>query len=162
MTVINYYFDDKHPLHPFFGDDYANTDSFQPVNALRTAPEFKAGFHPCEQDGAWLLVPDYRGTKVYDVTTAQEWVIKELGNLPNGVTTIRPEVEFPVWSGQKWVTDQQAKKESEIAAAKAQQQDLIAEIHIKTRMLQSKLLLGRITDGEKARLNAWLDYFELL
>ncbi|WP_092514680.1 tail fiber assembly protein [Xenorhabdus mauleonii] len=29
-------------------------------------------------------------------------------------------------------------------------------------MLQSKLLLGRITDGEKARLNAWLDYFELL
>ncbi|MER3003119.1 tail fiber assembly protein [Morganella morganii] len=110
MSEINYYFDESHPLHPYFGDAYANKDSFAPVNALRVAPEFKAGFHPCERDGAWIMIPDHRGTKVYDITTAQESEIKELGELPDGVTTIAPDVDFPKWNGKKWVTDKSSKK----------------------------------------------------
>lgn len=162
MTTINYYFDDNHPLRPYFGDDYANKDSFAPVNALRVAPEFKVGFHPCEQNGAWILIPDHRGEKVYDTATAQESEIKELGELPDGVTTIAPDVDFPKWNGKKWVTDKAAKKESDIAAAEAQKQYLIAEVHTETQILQTKLTLGRIKDDEKALLNAWLDYLDEL
>lgn len=162
MTVINYYFNHEHPLHPFTGSDYANKDSFAPANALRVKPEAQPEFWPCEQDGAWVLVPDHRGTKVYDTTTAQQSEIKELGELPDGVTTIAPDVEFPKWNGKKWVTDKTAKKESDIAAAEAQKQYLIAEVNAETQMLQTKLALKRIKADELELLNAWLDYLDLL
>lgn len=162
MSEINYYFDESHPLHPYFGDAYANKDSFAPVNALRIAPEFKAGFHPCERDGAWIMIPDHRGTKVYDITTAQESEIKGLGELPDGVTTIAPDVDFPKWNGKKWVTDKAAKKESDIATAETQKQYLIAEVHTETEMLRAKLALKRIKPDEETLLIAWLDYLDLL
>ncbi len=160
MTIINYYFDDNHPLRPYFGDDYANKDSFAPVNALRIAPEFKAGFHPCERDGAWIMVPDHRGTKVYDITTAQESEINELGELPDGVTTIAPDVEFPKWNGKKWVTDKAEKKAADIAAAEAQKQYLIAEASQKTQLWQTQLILGIITEEDKASLKEWMLYVQ--
>ncbi|MBT0316590.1 tail fiber assembly protein, partial [Morganella morganii] len=157
-----YYFNNTDKSHPFTVASEANKDSFPPDNALRTKPVFKDGFWPCEQDGKWTLVPDHRGTKVYDTATAQESEIKELGELPDGVTTIAPDVEFPKWNGKKWVTDIAAKKESETAAAEAKKQYLIAEVHTETQMLQTKLALGRIKDDEKALLNAWLDYLDEL
>ncbi|MEM8117664.1 tail fiber assembly protein [Morganella morganii] len=162
MTIINYYFNQDHPLRPFTGSDYANKDSFAPVNALRVAPEETPGFWPCEQDGGWVLIPDHRGTKVYDTATAQESEIKELGELPDGVTTIEPDVEFPKWNGKRWVTDKAAKKESDIAAAEAQKQYLISEVTAETEMLRVKLALKRIKPDEEALLIAWLDYLDEL
>lgn len=162
MTKINYYFNDEHPLRPFVDSGYANKNSFPPVNALRTEPEFKAGFHPCECDGAWIMIPDHRGIKVYDITTAQESEINELGELPDGVTTIAPDVEFPKWNGKKWVTDKATKKESDIAAAEEKKQFLISEVHTETEMLRAKLALKRIRPDEEAMLIAWLDYLDLL
>lgn len=162
MTVINYYFNHEHPLHPFTGSDYANKDSFAPANALRVKPEAQPEFWPCEQDGAWVLVPDHRGTKVYDTTTAQQSEIKELGELPDGVTTIAPDVEFPKWNGKKWVTDKAEKKAADVAAAEAQKQYLIAEVNAETQILQTKLALKRIKPDELELLNAWMDYLDLL
>ncbi|HDU8552872.1 TPA: tail fiber assembly protein [Morganella morganii] len=162
MTIINYYFDDNHPLRPYFGDDYANKDSFSPVNALRIAPEFKAGFHPCERDGAWIMIPDHRSTKVYDITTAQESEIKELGELPDGVTTIAPDVDFPKWNGKKWVTDKAAKKESDIAAAEAQKQYLIAEATAAIAPLQDAVDLEISTPEEISVLKEWKTYRVML
>ncbi|MDL4385837.1 tail fiber assembly protein [Citrobacter braakii] len=156
MTVINYYFNHEHPLRPFIGADYANKDSFSPANALRVKPETPQGFWPCEQDGAWFFIPDHRGTKVYNATTAQQSEINELGELPDSVTTIAPDVDYPKWNGKKWVTDKTAKKAADIAAAEAQKQYLIAEVNTETQMLQTKLALGRIKENEKVQLNAWL------
>lgn len=162
MTVINYYFNHEHPLRPLTGSDYANTNSFAPTNALRVAPEFKAGFHPCERDGAWIMVPDYRGTKVYDINTAQESEIKELGELPDGVTTIAPDVDFPKWNGEKWVTDNVAKKESDIAAAEAQKQYLVAEATAAIAPLQDAVDLDMATQREESLLKEWKKYRVLL
>ncbi|XKB80374.1 tail fiber assembly protein [Morganella morganii] len=162
MSDINYYFDETNPLHPFYGDAYANKNSFAPANALRIKPEFIAGFHPCEHMGKWVQIPDYRGITVYETDTARELEVKELGELPEGVTTIAPDVDFPKWNGKKWVTDKVAKKESDIAAAEAQKQYLIAEVQTETQILQTKLTLGRIKDDEKAQLIAWLDYLDEL
>ncbi|HEI8461985.1 TPA: tail fiber assembly protein [Morganella morganii] len=108
------------------------------------------------------MIPDHRGTKVYDITTAQESEIKDLGELPDGVTTMAPDVVFPKWNGKKWVTDKTAKKESDIAAAEAQKQYLIAEVNAETQILQTKLALKRIKADELELLNAWLDYLDLL
>lgn len=124
----------------------------------------KKGFAVCRTANftAWEYIADHRGTKVYDIITAQASEIRELGDLPEGVTTVAPEVEFPKWDGKKWVTNTQAKKESNIAAAEAQKHSLIAEVHTETEMFRVKLALGRIKDDEKALLNAWLDYLDEL
>ena len=49
-----------------------------------------------------------------------------------------------------------------IAKAEYDKQALITEVQAETQLLQTKLALGRISDNEKARLNAWLDYLEEL
>lgn len=53
-------------------------------------------------------------------------------------------------------------KEQLIAKAEYDKQALITEVQAETQLLQTKLALGRITPDEKARLNAWLDYLDLL
>lgn len=136
-----------------------------PSHSCIDAPgDSKSGFAICRTVDflGWEYVADHRGTKVYDITTAQESEIKELGEIPDGVTTVAPDVEFPKWNGKKWVMDKTAKQESDIAAAEAQKQYLIAEVNAETQMLQTKLALGRIKEDEKARLNTWLDYLDLL
>lgn len=136
-----------------------------PSHSCIDAPgDSKSGFAICRTVDflGWEYVADHRGTKVYDITTAQESEIKELGEIPDGVTTVALDVEFPKWNGKKWVMDKTAKQESDIAAAEAQKQYLIAEVNAETQMLQTKLALGRIKEDEKARLNTWLDYLDLL
>lgn len=160
MSDINYYFNNTDKTHPFTVASEANKDSFPPDNALRTKPVFKDSFWPCEQDGAWILVADHRGVKVYDTTTAQESEIKELGELPDGVTTIAPDVEFPKWNGKRWVTDKAEKKAADIAAAETQKQYLIAEASQKTQLWQTQLMLGIITEEDKASLKEWMLYVQ--
>ncbi|MBT0318351.1 tail fiber assembly protein, partial [Morganella morganii] len=157
-----YYFNNTDKSHPFTVASEANKDSFPPDNALRTKPVFKDGFWPCEQDGKWTLVPDHRGTKVYDTATAQESEIKELGELPDGVTTIAPDVEFPKWNGKKWVTDKTAKKESEIAAAEAKKQYLLSEATDAIAPLQDAVDLDIATPEEEALLKEWKKYRVML
>ncbi|HGJ5864896.1 tail fiber assembly protein (plasmid) [Arsenophonus nasoniae] len=124
----------------------------------------KKGFAVCRTTDftAWEYIVDHRGTKVYDITTAQVSEIRELGDLPDGVTTITPDVEFPKWNGKKWVTDKTAKKEGDIEAAETKKQNLIAEVSAETQILQTKLALKRIKSDELELLNAWLDYLDLL
>lgn len=162
MAAINYYFNHEHPLRPFTGADYANKGSFSPDNALRVEPETQAGFWPCEQNGAWVLVPDHRGTKVYDTATAQESEIKELGELPDGVTTIAPDVEFPKWNGKRWVTDKAAKKESDVGAAEAQKQYLLSEAAESIAPLQDAVELDMATPEEESALKEWKKYRVML
>lgn len=162
MTIYNYYFDRSNEFHPFAGSSVAHPESFAPDGALRTEPVFKDGFYPCEQDGKWVLIPDYRGTKVYDITTAQESEINELGELPPSVTTIAPDVDFPKWNGKKWVTDKAAKKAADIAAAEVQKQALIAEASQKTQLWQTQLMLDIITEEDKASLKEWMLYVQKL
>lgn len=49
-----------------------------------------------------------------------------------------------------------------IAEVEQKKELLIAEVNIKTEMLRTKLALGRIKDDERAQLNKWMDYIELL
>ncbi len=162
MKNINYYYNDEHPLRPLIGQSYANESSLPPLNALRIEPDFKEGFCPCEKDGAWINIPDYRGVTAYDKETARAMIIDDVGELPDNLTTIAPDVEFPKWDGKRWITDEVAKMENDIAEAGAKKQYLIAEVNTETQILQTKLALGRIKDDEKARLNAWLDYLDEL
>ncbi|WP_376788188.1 tail fiber assembly protein [Morganella morganii] len=60
------------------------------------------------------------------------------------------------------ITNPRPTKEQLIAKAEYDKQALITEVQAEPQLLQTKLALGRISDNEKARLNAWLDYLEEL
>ncbi|MGJ7325594.1 tail fiber assembly protein [Morganella morganii] len=60
------------------------------------------------------------------------------------------------------ITNPRPTKEQLIAKAEYDKQALITEVQAETQLLQTKLALGRISDNEKARLNAWLDYLDEL
>lgn len=165
MKIYNY-----HPgTKEFLSEGQADTDPMVKGNWLIpahattvTAPEIQSGYIPVFDGKQWSQIPDYRGVKVYNITTAQESEIKELGELPDDVTTIAPDVEFPKWNGKKWVTDKSAKKDSDIAVVEAQKQYLIAEVQTETQILHTKLSLKRIKPAELELLSAWLDYLDLL
>lgn len=53
-------------------------------------------------------------------------------------------------------------KQQLVEQAEEKKQYLISEVHTETEILRAKLVLGRIKDDEKALLNAWLDYLDLL
>ncbi|MEM8220940.1 tail fiber assembly protein, partial [Morganella morganii] len=94
--------------------------------------------------------------------TARAVIIDDVGELPDTLTTIAPDVEFPKWDGKRWVTDKVAKMENDIAEAGAKKQFLIAEVNAETQLLQTKLALKRIKPDEEALLIAWLDYLDEL
>lgn len=163
MKIYNY-----HPLtKEFLSEGIADADPMVEGNWLIpahattvTAPEIQSGYVPVFDGSQWMQTEDHRGVKIYDIATAQQSEIKGLGELPDGVTTIAPDVEFPKWNGKKWVTDNAAKKAADIAAAKAQKQYLIAEASQKTQLWQTQLILGIITEEDKASLKEWMLYVQ--
>ncbi|HGJ5854762.1 tail fiber assembly protein [Arsenophonus nasoniae] len=158
MPEINYYYNNEHPLHPFTGSDEANINTGAPFNALRIAPEFKDGFHPCEKNERWILVRDYRGEKAYNKATGEMEEIKEIGELPENLTNIAPDVPFPVWDGEKWVTDKEAEKKDAIQSAKYEKQSRIRQATENIQPLQDAVDLNLATEEEKNKLKEWKIY----
>lgn len=108
MQEINYYFDQTKENHPFIFELEANRNSFPPANALRIAPQFKDGYHPCEKNGEWIQVKDYRNTDVYSKKTGEKIIINNVGNLHEELTTIIPDCEYPIFdeTSQKFIIDE--------------------------------------------------------
>ncbi len=158
MGKINYYYNQDHKMHPYTGFSYANEGSLPPLNALRIEPDFKEGFCPCEKEGAWINVPDYRGVTAYNKETARPVKIDDVGELPDNLTTIAPDVEFPKWDGGKWVTDNRAKKKSDTAAAEERKQYLLSEATATLAPLQDAADLDIATAEEAAALKEWKRY----
>ncbi|HHN8473339.1 TPA: tail fiber assembly protein [Morganella morganii] len=162
MKGINYYYNAEHPLHPLIGQGYANDGSLPPLNALRIEPDFQEGFCPCEKDGAWINIPDYRGVTAWDKETARAVIIDDVGELPDTLTTIAPDVDCPKWNGKKWVTDKAAKKAADIEAAETQKQHLLSEAAEAIAPLQDAVDLDMATPEEEELLKAWKKYRVLL
>lgn len=158
MGKVNYYYNQDHKMHPYTGFSYANEGSLPPLNALRIEPDFKEGFCPCEKDGAWINVPDYRGVTAYNKETARPVKIDDVGELPDNLTTIAPDVEFPKWDGKKWVTNSAVKKASDIAEAEAKKQGLLAEATVIIDPLQDAVELEMATSEEESALKEWKKY----
>ncbi|MCU6212405.1 tail fiber assembly protein, partial [Morganella morganii] len=76
---------------------------------------------------------------------------------PAGKVRVADKNGLPVWSNIPPLTDEEL-----ITVAEAEKQMLIIEVNTETEMLRTKLALGRIREDEKAQLNAWLDYLDLL
>lgn len=61
-----------------------------------------------EERNNWFRVPDFRGQEAYSIYNGEGVIISGLGGIPLEYTSEKPDVDFPIWDGKKWVTDKMA------------------------------------------------------
>jgi len=142
-------------------DEYLQHGVGLPAYSCITAPPvIKAGQVPVYRDGNWQVFSDHRGETVYSVADGSAIEIAELGNYPAGATPLAPATVFDKWDGEKWVTDADAQQAADVKSAVRQKSALISEANGVTQAWQTQLLLGIITDEDKASLTEWMKYIQ--
>ncbi len=68
-----------------------------------------------EEEAEWKNVEDHRGELYFLKSTGEEFIISDLGPVPNELTSLVP-CEFPIWddTADVWLTDDDAAAESRI------------------------------------------------
>lgn len=127
---------------------------------LIAPPDAQAGMVAVYQGGSWLNVPDHRGETVYPLSGGAPMKITALGDYPADTTTQPPATAFDKWDGEKWVTDGDAQQQSRLDAAASEKAARVSEANGITQAWQTQLLLGIITDADKATLIAWMKYVQ--
>lgn len=147
------------------GDAYIPPHTGLPANCTLIAPPAVsvgnvAIFDP--KNEAWALEEDHRGETVYSVSSGQAMTIVELGPVPADVVTVAPSGAYDRWNGSEWVKDEDAERLAQQAEAAAKQKQLIDSARAYIGEWQSELMLGSISDENKAKLQQWLDYIQAL
>ncbi|WP_234694381.1 tail fiber assembly protein [Klebsiella pneumoniae] len=106
----------------------------------------------------WEYVADHRGETAYNKETGQPFIISDLGDYPPGSIPEAPETPYDIWDGQKWVTDSVAKRKADIEYAGEQRLRLLSEVDDITSDWRVTLMLGDISESDKAKLSAWMAY----
>lgn len=136
-----------------------------PANSCTDVPvEEKTGFAICRTtclDG-WEYVADHRGEAVYDTETGRPVEIISPGEYTDNVTTIAPSTPYDRWNGSEWVTDADAQKSGQVAAAEQKKASLLAEAQSTISLWQTELQLGILSDDDKVSLIAWVKYIQAL
>ena len=110
----------------------------------------------------WQLVADHRGETVYSTENGTASVISEAGEYPEGCTLLKPATTFDKWNGKKWVTDKAALQAALVQNATTDKGSRIAVANSKSQAWQTQLMLGIITDSDKAKLTEWMTYIQAL
>lgn len=125
-------------------------------------PPIGQALHRSADCKSWEFSPDHRGKTVYSTETRQAQTITQFGELPDNVTPLKPESDFDVWDGKKWVLDEGAQA---AAARKVAEQELAsrkATTAARINELTYAVNLDIATDEEKTALTEWQKYAVLL
>ena len=110
----------------------------------------------------WIYPKDLRGTIIYSTGTGAETTLQEVGDIPQGYTTLKPSSEFDSWSGEKWVLDTEKQHQHDINVATSQKKQLLSEINEDIEYLQDAIDADIATDAEKSLFAALKKYRVLL
>lgn len=159
LTIYNY--DALNGEFTGSSEEYLPQGVGLPANACITAPPtIEAEQAAVYRDGNWQVVADHRGKTVYSVADGSEIVISELGDYPADTTLLAPATAWDQWDGEKWVTDADAQQAAAVNSAAGKKSSLISEANGVTQAWQTQLLLGIITDEDKASLTKWMKYIQ--
>ncbi|CAI1511469.1 Caudovirales tail fibre assembly protein [Serratia quinivorans] len=115
------------------------------------------------EDGtAWEIVDDYRGQLAYSTDTGESRTVDYLGLIITGWTLLAPQTPYDKWDGTQWVTDKDAQRAAEVAAAAEKLKQLQDEADEVIERLERAIKYDMATDEEKAQLEAWELYSVLL
>ena len=134
-----------------------------PANAYLEAPknvqDNQAIIHNGQQ---WTYPKDLRGTTIYSTETGAETTMQEVGEIPEGYTTLKPGSEFDKWDGKKWQLDKNKQHQSQVNQATAEKNQLIAEATSQISYLQDAVDSQIASEQEIQLLAEWKKYRVLL
>ena len=134
-----------------------------PANAYLEAPknvqDNQAIIHNGQQ---WTYPKDLRGTTIYSTETGAETTMQEVGDIPEGYTTLKPSSEFDKWDGKKWQLDKNKQHQSQVNQATTEKNQLIAEATSQINYLQDAVDSQIASEQEIQLLAEWKKYRVLL
>ncbi|WP_407223666.1 tail fiber assembly protein [Enterobacter roggenkampii] len=136
-----------------------------PANACTDKPlKAKSGYVVCRNSKltGWEYLADHRGETVWNTKTGEPLQITAPGDYPADTTLYEPTTPYDKWNGERWVTDEVAQKDAEVAVANATKAAFMKSASEQIAPLQDAVDLDMATDDEKARLDAWRKYRVLL
>jgi len=134
-----------------------------PANAYLDAPKSVKDNQAIIHDGQqWTYPTDLRGTKVYSIETGAETTLQELGEIPDGYTTLKPASEFDSWDGKKWQLDKNKQHQYEVNQASTKKNQLLAEATMQISYLQDAVDSQIASEQEMQLLIEWKKYRVLI
>ncbi len=134
-----------------------------PAHAYLEAPknvqDNQAIIHNGQQ---WTYPTDLRGTKIYSTKTGAETTMQEVGDIPEGYTTLQPSSEFDSWDGEKWVLDTEKQHQNDIDVATSQKKQLLSKATEQISYFQDAVDSQIATEQETQLLAEWKKYRALL
>ena len=134
-----------------------------PANAYLEPPknvqDNQAIIHNGQQ---WTYPKDLRGTTIYSIETRAETIMQEVGDIPEGYTTLKPGSEFDKWDGKKWQLDKNKQHQSQVNQATTQKNQLISEATSQISYFQDAVDSQIATEQETQLLAEWKKYRALL
>lgn len=163
IVVFNY--DSQTRIYLSQTTEYLQEGVSIPANACTDKPlTAKSGYVVCRNSklNGWEYLADHRGETVWNIKTGEFLKITVPGDYPANTTLYEPATPYDKWNGERWVTDEAAKKAADVAAANGTKAMLIKSASEQIEPLQDAVDLDMATDGEKARFNEWRKYRVLL
>ena len=134
-----------------------------PANAYLDAPKSVKDNQAIIHNGQkWTYPKDFRGQKVYSITTGTEITVNQIGDIPDDYTLLKPASEFDSWDGEKWVLDTEKQHQHDINVATSQKKQLLSEANAQIEYLQDAADAEIATDAEATLLAALKKYRVLL
>lgn len=134
-----------------------------PANAYLEAPKNVQDNQAIIHNGQkWIYPKDLRGTTIYSTETGAETTMEDVGDIPEGYTTLKPDSEFDQWDGKKWQLDVNKQHQYEVNQASTKKNQLIAEATSQISYLQDAVDADIATDDEKILFTEWKKYRVLL
>lgn len=160
LTVYN--FDAATGEFTGVSEEYVSVGVGNPANSTCTAPPEQVQGKALIFGGDWQLVDDHRGETVYSTADGTAQAINQPGEYPADTTLLKPATAFDKWNGKKWVTDKAAQQAALMKIADAEKALRIAVANSVSQAWQTQLMLGIITDDDKATLIKWMTYIQAL
>ncbi|WP_321946589.1 tail fiber assembly protein [Paraburkholderia sp. J10-1] len=123
-------------------------------------PEVPRNAYPFFIDGAWLLLPDYRGQRLYRISDGSPAEIGIAGIGPEQVDLTehaRPSADH-TWNGNEWALDPELAKARERAEALAEFEKHMDAARVHTIGMADAQATGLLSVGEAAVFKAWSAY----
>jgi len=114
-----------------------------PANYTEIAPDDALGKMPVWSGTKWNYIDDMRGKVIYNKLTAIPVTLEKIyAVISADYTDKAPDVEYPKWSGTKWIVDTVKKAEAEAELKKERM------IYLQSRISAGKILLLDVTKEE--------------
>lgn len=154
-----FYYDSLTLEYTGWSDEFINIGVSMPDNSTDIHPgdEIADKVAVFSQDG-WQQQEDHRGQTVWSTNDGRASIIDYIGEIKSDFTTMPPSTPFDEWDGMQWVTDTEAQRESAIMQAENERQRLLKHADAVMLDWRTELMLGEISDANRAKLSAWLAY----